>query len=104
MLPTVSAGSCPAIGNASTTTSHRVHAALLRRPPFFLQLELESNLEKGRANEADAVFGRADHWHPEGSRGRRGGDRSEPTARDVERDPLPITLGRPSLVGRRCPM
>src|SRR3546814_18660825 len=57
-------------------------------PHFLLQLELESGRSKGRTDEAEAVFGRADYRHPEGGRGGCGDDGSLPEARHVEPDLL----------------
>ncbi len=73
---------------ASSRSSGRFSASADVPPVFSFQLELESDPGKGRTDEAEAVFGRADHRHPEGSRGRCGGDRSVSPARDVERDLL----------------
>ena len=56
--------------------------------PFFIHLELETDPSKGRTDEAEAVFARADYGHPKGGRGGRCGDRVVPAARPVERDIL----------------
>lgn len=43
-----------------------------------------------RTDEADAAFGKTDYRHPEGGRGRGGGDGSVPSSWHVERDLLRV--------------
>ncbi len=49
-----------------------------RDPRFFIHLDLETGPRRDGRNEAEVVFGRADHRHPEGGRGECGGDGAVP--------------------------